>query len=92
MGLFKKNVVIVNGLVLFYVIFIMVDGKLVVELKVEEFKENILVWKNVFVIFVVGDKFIFIYMDKFIEKNWNYVKKFEYFKYEVGFFVVWFWI
>lgn len=66
----------------------MVNGKPVIQLDMEKFNRNEEIWRKALVLYVVGNTSSYSFMEKYIARNWNQIKKPEIFLHEDGFFVV----
>lgn len=87
-NLFVLNRILVEGMVLSFILFIVIEDKYVVEFELEEVFYSIMNWENELIVYVVGDKLLYLYMEFFVVKNWNYLVKFKIFFYEEGYFIV----
>lgn len=54
-----------------FVISELIDGKSVFKFDRTEMDKGAENWKNVFIVYVVGDLLLYSYMDIYVMKNWN---------------------
>lgn len=87
-NLFAPNRTLAEGMALSFIPPTVIEDKHVVELESEEVFHSTTNWENELIVYVVGYKPLYSYMESFVAKNWNHLAKPKIFLHEEGYFIV----